>query len=249
MTDLTLQRIDGSALRFLLAGALEQPKQLVLLLHGSASDCFNIAPVATRLAPLLPDALFVVPNAPQSYVDVLPYNEVQAQAEAQPGMDWEKHRTWVGRTADHAGGQDAARSALFDALRPPVRALGRLMDLLLARHGLTDGDVALYGFSQGGMMALQVGVSRAVPCAGVVCHSGQFFGAPAIASRPRTLVIVGALELAPKQVMSKVYELTLQELRAHDIPVEIFVCEGLLHDINTAVVERCAEFLQSRFAI
>ena len=248
MTHPPLQRIDGSALRFHLAGAIEQPRSILLLLHGSGSDAANLLPLADRLAPLLPGTLFVLPNAPQSYADVLSPEEIAATIAQRPDIDWERSRTWVGAVAESGAEAGARRQALLDSLRPPVRALSRLADLLLTQHGLSDASLAVYGFSQGGMIAAYVGIQRSEPCAGIICHSGQFYGAPEAHSRPRTLVMVGSQELDPALLMAHVHPLTLQALRKLDIPVEEVVIDGLKHGINREVLERCSAFLSEGFA-
>jgi phospholipase/carboxylesterase len=248
MTHPPLHRIDGSALRFHLAGATEQPRSILLLLHGSGSDAANLLPLTERLALLLPGTLFVLPNAPQSYVDVLSREEIAATVAQRPDIDWERSRTWVGAVSESSAEAGGRGQALLDSLRPPVRALSRFADLLLAQHGLSDASLAVYGFSQGGMIAAYFGIQRPQPCAGIICHSGQFYGAHEVHSRPRTLVMVGSQELDPALIMCHVHPLTLQALRRLDIPVEEIVIDGLNHGINREVLDRCSAFLSGAFA-
>jgi phospholipase/carboxylesterase len=216
----------------------------VLLLHGSGAHAGNLLPLADRLAPHLPEVMFVLPNAPQSYVDVLPPEQIAATEQLRPEIDWNLSRTWTA-SAPAVDGDAAARLRnLLDVVRPPVRALSRLADLLLAQYGLSPAALGVYGFSQGGMMATYLGVERPEPCAAVICHSGQFFGGAEVRSRPRMLVIVGARELEPGQIMGQVYPLTLRALRNSGVAVEELVCDGLLHDINGEVIDRCVAFLR-----
>ncbi len=243
-----LQRIDGSALRFHIAGETEHPRALVLLLHGSGSHGGDLLPLARHLGPLLSGAQFVLADAPQSYREVLPPEGLAATEQQRPDIDWNQSRTWVDprSTQPVAGGE--ARDALLAALDTPVRALSRLADLLLAKHQLPHTALAIYGFSQGGMMAAYLGLHRTEPCAAVVCHSGQFFGADTVRSRPRMLVMVGSLELAPDRIMSHVYPLTVRALRNLQVPVDELVCDGLLHGINPDAVQRCGAFLNEALA-
>ena len=50
--------------------------------------------------------------------------------------------------------------------------LDAFIDQEIARYGLTPGDVALVGFSQGTMMALHCGLRRAPSLAGILGYSG-----------------------------------------------------------------------------
>jgi phospholipase/carboxylesterase len=245
MTDPTLQRIDGSALRFLQAGETQQPRSIMLMLHGSGSNGANLLPIANRFAPRLPGTLFVMPNAPQSYVDVLSPEDIAATERSRPGLDWEEVRTWVAPGNNSTDGERSPRQQFLDSIRPPVRAVSRLADLLLARHALTDTSLSMYGFSQGGMLAMYIGIARANPCAGIVCHSGHFLGADDVLSRPRSLLVFGALEMLPDQVMSQVHPLTIKALREIGVPFDELVIDGLEHDINEEVIDRAVAFYQA----
>jgi hypothetical protein len=93
------------------------------------------------------------------------------------------------------------------------------------------------------MIAMYLGVDRDPACAGVVCHSGQFFGGANPRSRPRTLLIVGGQELEPTSAMSQVYPIGVNALRGLDVPFEEHVIPGLRHGFNAEVVERIGVFL------
>jgi phospholipase/carboxylesterase len=242
MTNPSLQRLDGSALRFLQTGETAQPTSIVFMLHGSGSHAGNLLPVAQRLAPRLPGALFVLPNAPQSYVDVLSYGDIADAERSRPGMNWEEVRTWVAPGADNGDDERSKRQSFFDSIRPPVRAVSRLADLFLTQYALSDASLALYGFSQGGMLAMYLGIARPTACAGIVCHSGHFLGADEVRSRPRSLLVLGALELQPDQVMSQIYPLTTKALRALDVPFDELISDGLGHDVNQEVIDRAVTF-------
>ena len=241
--DAPLQRIDGSGFRFHLTGESEHPSSLVFLLHGSGSHGANLLSLAARLSAVLPGALFVLPDAPLSNREILPSAQVAAIERDRPDIDWEQSRNWV-RPNDSAGqDQEGQRQAFLDMIRPPLRGLSRLADLLLLRYALPSSACAIYGFSQGGMMALYLALDRASPCAGVVCHSGQFFGGIDARSRPRTLLIVGEQELEPPRAMSQIYPIAVKAVRELELPFEEFVAAGLLHGFNLDVVQRIGAFL------
>ena len=244
MTAPTLDRIDGSALRYLQAGETQEPSSITLMLHGSDSSGANLLPLARRFAAQLPGVLFVIPNAPQSYADVLPPEEIAATERSRPNLDWNEVRTWVSPATPGSGGEHSPRQQFLDSIRPPVRAVSRLADLLLARHALSDASLSMYGFSQGGMLAMYVGIARAAPCAGIVCHSGHFLGAEDVRSRPRSLLVVGSLELQPDQMMSQVYPHTTKALAEFGVPFDELISDGLGHDVNEEVVDRAVAFFK-----
>ncbi len=248
MSHADLQRIDGSGLRFHLSGKLEQPSSLIFLLHGSGTHAANLLPLATHLASSLPNTLFVLPNAPVCTRDLLSDAQAAAVDRERPGMNWDESRNWVRPNEPASNDRDAQRQAFRDMILPPTRALSRLADLLLARYALPPSAFAVYGFSQGGMMAVYVAVDRDPACAAVISHSGQFLGGIEVRSRPRALVIVGEQELAPTQAMSKIHPLVLQALRTLGAPVEEYVVPGLRHGINADVVERVGAFLAAALA-
>jgi phospholipase/carboxylesterase len=237
-----LQSIDGSALRFAVAGERHNPRSLVLLLHGSGSHGSQLLPVAEHLATILPGTLFVMPSAPHSVGASLSWMQKFITKLLVPQINLEESRTWV--TGELTGDNREKHRQLLEALRSPIRALSELVDLLLARHRLSDGALGIYGFSQGGMMAAYLGLYRSGPCAGMICHSGQFYGGAEGNSRPRALVIVGAKELDPSHPQHHVFPLTVRKLRELSVPVDEMVVDGLAHGINKAVVERCAAFLR-----
>jgi pimeloyl-ACP methyl ester carboxylesterase len=108
----------------------------------------------------------------------------------------------------------------------PVRALSKLIDALLAQYSLTDEALIIYGFSQGGMVATYLGITRPNVCAGVVNHSGQFWGAVEVNSRPRTLLLLGELELQPFEAMLRVFPITKAEIEKTGIELHTRKCKG-----------------------
>src|SRR3954464_8603467 len=107
------------------------PKQIVLLLHGYGSNGDDLIAMAGPWQHLLPDALFLAPNAPQ-----------------RSGMG-RGYRWWALNAYS-----PAALAAGAAAAAPAVNAF---LDRKLDQYELSDSNVALVGFSKGTMMALHVG--------------------------------------------------------------------------------------------
>ncbi|MCA3697786.1 prolyl oligopeptidase family serine peptidase [Aquidulcibacter sp.] len=144
----------------------QSPKGLVVSLHGYGSngdDLISLAPYWDRL---LPDVQFSSPNAPTQ----VPGFGAMYQWFAIESMD-PVHLA--------KGAKEAA---------PLLEAF---LEAEMARFNVTKAQTALVGFSQGTMMALQVGLASKEPYAGILGYSGALVGNPEIASKPPVLLVHG----------------------------------------------------------
>lgn len=126
---------------------------LVILLHGVGSRGADMAGLQPLLAAALPGAAFAAPDAPEPF------------SGGGTGRQWFS----VAGISDESRPTRVARGrAGFDA------TLREIID----RHGLAaDLDrVALVGFSQGAIMALDAVATERWPVAGVVAFSGRLAG-------------------------------------------------------------------------
>jgi len=204
-------------------------QQLVVFLHGYGADGNDLIELGRAWQQLLPNAAFVSPNAPERCI------------QSSTGLQWfaltmrDPNERWIGV-------QKAA----------PV--LERFLDAELARHALAPTALALVGFSQGTMLALHVGLRRAIPPAAIVGYSGLLV-APAqvtpeafatqIKSRPPILLVHGdGDDLIPPQALFQ----SSQGLAAMDIPVEWHLSQGIGHGIDGEGLRQGGEFLARRFA-
>src|SRR5690606_28064933 len=132
-------------------------------------------------------------------------------------------------------------------------ALNEFLDAELQRHRLSPSALALVGFSQGTMMALHVGLRRAVAPAAVIGYSGMLVLPPdpdpdafaaEITARPPVLLIHGdSDELIPAQAVL----MAAQGLAALDVPVEWHISPGVGHGIDQERLRHGGEFLAQRF--
>ena len=195
------------------------PRYLVILLHGVGADGNDLIGLAPHFAQAVPDAFFVSPNAPFAY-DMAPF-----------GRQWFSIRDF-GPEARLAGALAAA----------PI--LEAFIDAQLTRHGLGADRLALVGFSQGTMMALQVGLRRHRPIAGILGYSGLLVGearlADEIVSRPPVRLIHGADdELIPAHALPAAVAV-LEDL---SVPVDSHLCPGLGHGIDETGLHLGSDFL------
>src|SRR5690606_14244310 len=93
-------------------------RKLVVFLHGYGADGNDLIDLGRMFAPILPDAAFVSPNAPD------PCDQSPMGRQWFPLAMGDPHLYWLG--VEHA-----------------APALNAFLDAELARLGLTDGDLAL----------------------------------------------------------------------------------------------------------
>jgi len=197
----------------------DAPKRLVILLHGLGADGNDLIGLAPYWAPLLPDAEFLSPNAPFP-CDMAPY-----------GYQWL-----------------SARDPSPEARLTGARAAGAILDGFitdeLAKRGLSEGDLALVGFSQGTMMSLFVGPRRERPLAGIVGYSGRLIApellAAEIRSRPPILLVHGTDD--PMVSYDSMAEAETA-LSAAGVAVETLTCPGIGHSIDSEGLQRAGQFL------
>lgn len=219
---MTIPQLSGPSCAPKSGGA---PKQLVILLHGVGADGNDLIGLAPYYQYVLPDALFVAPNAPLPF-DMAPF-----------GYQWFSIQDLHARTR-------------LNGVRQAAPALDAFIDTELARLGLAEDRLALIGFSQGAMMALHVGLRRERTLAGIISHSGMLVGESVLAgeirSRPPVLLTHGVIdEVLPVQALP-VAEGTL---RSAGIPVRAHLMPGLGHGIDEATIRLDLAFLKEVFGI
>jgi phospholipase/carboxylesterase len=204
-------------------------KQLVVFLHGYGADGNDLIAIGKEWQRLLPDAAFVSPNAPEPC------------AGAPMGKQWftltmrDTNERWTG-------------------VQKATPGLSEFLDAELAKHSLTPDKLALVGFSQGTMMALYVGLRRAVAPAAIVGYSGIHVTpeseaeavkfAESITSRPPVLLVHGDRDdLIPPQALF----ISAQSLAAMEVPVEWHLSQGIGHGIDADGLKLGGEFLARAF--
>jgi phospholipase/carboxylesterase len=195
------------------------PRSIVVLLHGYGSNGDDLIGLVPYWRAALPDTVFLSPNAPQ----VCPG--------APGGYQW-----WP--LTDFS---PQARAAGARQTAPVVDAF---LDGVLAHYGLTEDRLALVGFSQGTMMALQVAPRRERQLAGVVGYSGMLAdpGAPVaeLRTRPPLLLVHGdADSMVP---VSALHHATAA-LKPLGFEVATHVSPGLGHSIDDAGLKLGEQFL------
>ena len=203
-------------------------RQLVVFLHGYGADGSDLIDIGRAWQSLLPDAAFVSPHAPN------PCGQAPAAREWFPLTIRNLDERWMGVNA-----------------AAPV--LESFLDAELARRQLPPSALALVGFSQGTMMALHVGLRRAVKPAAIVGYSGMLvmpedadpdkFAAEIRAKPPVLLVHGDQDQLIPVQALFH----ATQGLAALDVPAEWHISPGVGHGIDQEGLRHGGEFLARAF--
>lgn len=194
---------------------------LVILLHGVGSSGADIGGLRPALSPALPQTRFVSPDGPGRF---------------NGGYQW---FSVVGVTPENRAARVAAARPAFDAI---------LSDLI-GREGFAGrlDRVALVGFSQGSIMALDAIASGRWPVAGVVAFSGRLASPEPLepAKTSRVLLVHGTADQ-----MMPVEEAAHAEakLSAHGIATTSFIQPGLGHSVSAEGVAEASRFLGELFA-
>lgn len=200
------------------------PDSLCVMVHGYGADGSDMMGAAMILADYLPGTLFVAPNGPEP-------------CSTNPGFF-----QWYGMEAGVAG--------VDVGVGHVAPLLNRYIDGQLARLGLTDSDLVILGFSQGGGVALEAAYRRANPCMALLCYTSSLRNKDKledeISARPPTLFVHGAEdEVIPATSVERASKL----LSSMGVHVETYICEGLGHTMNEEGVHMGAHFiLEQRFA-
>jgi len=202
-------------------------RQLVVFLHGYGADGNDLISIGEAWQPLLPQAAFVSPHAPE------PCGMAPVGRQWFPLTFRDPNERWVG-------------------VKAAAPILNRFLDRELQRRNLPASALALVGFSQGTMMALHVGLRREAAPAAIVGYSGLLVLPPnaapdvvagEIVSRPSVLLIHGDRDdLIPVQALTHARE----GLATLGVPVEWHVSHGIGHGIDAEGLRQGGEFLSKR---
>ena len=196
-----------------------KPDALVVLLHGYGSNGADLISLAPYWAKALPGATFVSPNG------IEPIPQVPG------GYQWFPISNMEPRLME----QGARRAA---------QSVDRFIDQELQRAGLDESRLALVGFSQGTMLALQVGLRRERPVAAILGFSGVLIAGPRlkdeIRSKPPVLLVHGDRD--PTIPIAAMFD-SAEALAAAGHGAQWHVSYGVPHSIGPDGLELGGDFL------
>ena len=205
-----------------------ETRSAVVFLHGYGANGADLLGLADQLGEHLPDTLFVAPDAPET-IPGMPF-----------GFQWFPI-PWLDGSSQEAAEQ---------GMRAAVDDLNAFLDALMVDEDLLPEQVALFGFSQGTMMALQVAPRREDALAGVVGFSGRLLNPDLlpeeVQSRFPVLLVHGdADDVVPPQSLPEAAEALQQagfkEVFAH-------VMKGTAHGIAPDGLSVALAFLRDKLS-
>lgn len=191
-----------------------QPKQLVVFLHGFGSNKDDLISLSSYFAEIMPDALFVSPNAPY---------ECDFMAEGY---------SWFSLDGVNLGDPNSIPERTKKEMLSSVKELNAFIDKLLEDYKIPDGNIYMIGFSQGATMSVYASLQRAVPVKAVIAYSGILFNDMNVVSKPSVVGVAhGVLDdVVPffwhenNQNVLKTADLNVKDLSIanafHEIPLE-----------------------------
>jgi phospholipase/carboxylesterase len=199
-------------------------KQLLVFLHGRGANGDDLIGLAPVLAAQFPDMVFLSPDAP------LPLPDYPS------GLQW-----------FDSSNRDPAFMAT--GVRAAAPALDAFLDHHLARLGLGDENLAVFGFSQGCRMALHVGLRRTHCPAAILGFSGSLAAPEALAEeitvRPPVLLVHGDRDdIVPYASLAEAETV----LRDTGVPVMAVTRPGLGHGIDNEGLGYAMAHLKAVFA-
>ena len=203
-------------------------RSVVVFLHGYGANGADLLSIADVLSEHLPDTLFVAPDAPET----CPGSSTGYQWFPIPWLDGSSEET-------SKLGMDAACADL-DAF----------LDFLIVEEDVLPEQVALFGFSQGTMMGLQVAPRREDAFAGIIAFSGRLLEPELLMDEvqntlPVLLVHGDEDEVVPPDSMSKaavgLEKAGFKEVFAH-------VMEGTGHGIAPDGLSVALAFLRDKLS-
>jgi len=215
-----MKKLSGPSIK---AKNQDNPKNLVILMHGIGADGNDLISLASHWSNYMPDTEFLSPNAPFG----CSISGTGYQWFSLVDMDQDKIKTEVLQVA---------------------LILNTFIDDQLKIRNLDDINLALVGFSQGAMLALHVGLRREKKCAGIIGYSGMLLDPEnlrnEIKSKPPIVLVHGDIDPVITPLSLPKAEMKFKDLK---IPIETHIREGLGHGIDAKGIEIGTTFLSKIF--
>jgi phospholipase/carboxylesterase len=197
---------------------------LIILLHGVGSSGENLVHLGDIWLEMLPGSAFVAPDAPFAF-------------DGGAGFQW---FSISGVTEANRAERIKASRAAFDAT---LRAL-------IEQHGFAQklDQVALVGFSQGAIMALDALASGRWPVRAVVAFAGRLATAEPLSPPPGSAALLVHGD-ADQVIPAEATRQAAAALLRHGVEVESHIEADVDHTISPEGALMAADFLSRRLAI
>ncbi len=202
----------------------EQPKALVILLHGYGSNGADLFSMKDQIIQILgTDIAILSPDAPFT---------------CEMGMG-EDYRQWFSLSEYTKPKLDEGAKIAFPYVRDFVLSQAKRLDVPLDK-------VVLAGFSQGCMMSLYTALRLDTAVAAVIGWSGMLLGdedlATELTARPKIQLWHGDQDAVVPPQMTGIAE---QILKEHGLEVEAYLLKGLEHGIMPQQLVESFKFVKA----
>ncbi len=220
----------------MLSGPSFIPNQMtkaVILCHGYGSNGADLASLSPYLAGELANTGFFCPNAPTPMM----FN----------GYEWFS-------LSDYSGSFEMVDNTYLDTLvgrcQKSSDMLTDYMNHIKITHQLTDKDIVLGGFSQGGLIALYTALTGECDVVGVIGCSAVplvFDKALTPAEVKRKLPVLLTHGAQDDVVPAMGANISVNELKKVGISAEVKIFDGLMHGIDGACLAEIKRFIGTIF--
>ena len=198
----------------------DAPDKAIIFIHGWGADGSDLMDLSQVMAAEHPSAIFYAPDGPEP-------------CSANP-----MGRQWFSLDGDQA--------AIDNGPDQAMPALKSLIEAVMTATGLGLNQIWLFGFSQGGMMALHTGMRLDGPLGGVMSFSGALLAPDRLAhqltSRPPVLLVHGRDDqVVPFQAMA----IAEAVLTTNDITVTALPRDGVGHGIDPEGFQQAMAFIRN----
>lgn len=194
------------------------PQQLFFILHGWGSDGTDFLDLAISWSHDFPNAEFHMPNGP----DVCSQNP--------SGYQWFSLESSDPNSM--LQGAERAAQIVEDNIAEICKNLQ-----------ISSQNVVILGFSQGGMLALHIGLTRPHICKAVACYSGQLIKLPNKIEEEKIPILLIHGENDDVIPIESMLE-THSQLKKVGIPLEAYRMINLGHSINEAGIDLGCNFFK-----
>lgn len=203
----------------------QNPKYLVILLHGYGANGENLLTISNELKSELPDAHYIAPNGVEPWEGGFPDSY-----------------QWFSLSN---GFERRALEDMADNIKNANNILTHFIDAQLARFNLTDEKLIIIGFSQGAMIAKYQGFTRPRKPAGVIAFSGRLILPETLGektlSKPKICLIHGEDDSV---VSFDNFLETKKTLESEEISHESHGIPGLDHSIDINGIRIAQNFIK-----
>jgi len=197
-----------------------KPKQAIILCHGYGGDGKDISSLAINWQRFLPNSIFLCPNAPE----VCSINSQGYQ--------------WFDLTSEK-------EEIILEKSLIAEEKLSLFLDQVLDNLQLETKNIALVGFSQGCMIAIQTGIKKKIQINCLIGYSGKIINQSHLSnninSKPKIFLMHGEFDT----IVPPIHLLEAKEyLRNNGINVKIKMFKNCEHKIPVEGSSLGLEFLK-----